>query len=104
VGLGGHLKTGQSWTGQNRPVGAPPQARVFYRVHCRSSKRRNVRKRSDSSEAASASCAPTREDVGARRGKETLRQLLARNLDGARHVSLERRDAPVLTRLVGRHL
>src|SRR3989441_8220108 len=29
--LGGHLKTGQSWTGQNRPVGEPPQARVFYR-------------------------------------------------------------------------
>jgi hypothetical protein len=27
--LGGHLKTGQSWTGQNRPVGEPPQARVF---------------------------------------------------------------------------
>src|SRR5439155_27172799 len=24
--LGGHLKTGQSWTGQNRPVGEPPQA------------------------------------------------------------------------------
>ena len=30
--LGGHLKTGQSWTGQNRPVREPPQARVFYRV------------------------------------------------------------------------
>lgn len=30
--LGGHLKTGQSWTGQNRPVGARPQARAFYRV------------------------------------------------------------------------
>ena len=30
--LGGHLKTGQSWTGQNRPVGEPPQARVLYRV------------------------------------------------------------------------
>jgi hypothetical protein len=30
--LGGHLKTGQSWTGQNRPVGELPQARVFYRV------------------------------------------------------------------------
>ena len=29
--LGGHLKTGQSWTGQNRPVGEPPQARVLYR-------------------------------------------------------------------------
>jgi hypothetical protein len=25
-GLGGHLKTGQSWTGQNRPVGRRPQA------------------------------------------------------------------------------
>jgi TolA-binding protein len=25
-GLGGHLKTGQSWTGQNRPVGEPPPA------------------------------------------------------------------------------
>jgi hypothetical protein len=24
--LGGHLKTGQSWTGQNRPVGEPPPA------------------------------------------------------------------------------
>ena len=32
-GLGGHLKTGQSWTGQNRPVGRAPQAvRVFYRI------------------------------------------------------------------------
>ena len=30
--LGGHLKTGQLWTGQNRPVREPPQARVFYRV------------------------------------------------------------------------
>jgi hypothetical protein len=30
--LGGHLKTGQSWTGQPRPVGAPPQASVFYRA------------------------------------------------------------------------
>jgi hypothetical protein len=31
--LGGHLKTGQSWTGQNRPVGRAPQAvRVFYRI------------------------------------------------------------------------
>lgn len=29
--LGGHLKTGQSWTGENRPVGEPPQARVLYR-------------------------------------------------------------------------
>jgi two-component system NtrC family sensor kinase len=29
--LGGHLKTGQLWTGQNRPVGAAPQAGVFYR-------------------------------------------------------------------------
>jgi hypothetical protein len=29
--LGGHLKTGQLWTGQNRPVGGPPHARVFYR-------------------------------------------------------------------------
>ena len=26
IGLGGHLKTGQSWTGQNRPVGHEPQA------------------------------------------------------------------------------
>src|SRR3989442_14907300 len=26
--LGGHLKTGQLWTGQNRPVREPPQARV----------------------------------------------------------------------------
>jgi len=24
--LGGHLKTGQSWTGQSRPVAAQPQA------------------------------------------------------------------------------
>jgi hypothetical protein len=24
--LGGHVKTGQWWTGQNRPVGEPPQA------------------------------------------------------------------------------
>jgi hypothetical protein len=33
VSLGGHLKTGQSWTGQNRPVGRAPQAvRVFYRI------------------------------------------------------------------------
>ncbi len=31
-GLGGHLKTGQSWTGQNRPVGRAPQARRFYRI------------------------------------------------------------------------
>ena|SRR6266566_9363181 len=30
--LGGHPKTGQLWTGQNRPVREPPQARVFYRV------------------------------------------------------------------------
>jgi hypothetical protein len=30
--LGGHLKTGQSWTAQNRPVGARSQARAFYRV------------------------------------------------------------------------
>ena len=31
--LGGHLKTGQSWTGQNRPVGRAPQAvRVSYRM------------------------------------------------------------------------
>jgi len=31
--LSGHLKTGQSWTGQNRPVGRAPQAvRVFYRI------------------------------------------------------------------------
>jgi hypothetical protein len=30
--LGGHLKTGQSWTGQNRPVGRAPQARGFYRI------------------------------------------------------------------------
>src|SRR3989449_5841899 len=29
--LSGHLKTGQLSTGQNRPVGEPPQARVFYR-------------------------------------------------------------------------
>ena len=29
--LGGHLKTDQLSTGQNRPVGEPPQARVFYR-------------------------------------------------------------------------
>jgi hypothetical protein len=36
--LGGHLKTGQSWTGQNRPVGEPPQARVLYRGRSRSSK------------------------------------------------------------------
>jgi hypothetical protein len=28
-GLGGHLKTGQLWTGQNRPVRKPPQARVL---------------------------------------------------------------------------
>jgi SAM-dependent methyltransferase len=32
LNLGGHLKTGQSWTGQTRPVGARPQARAFYRV------------------------------------------------------------------------
>ena len=31
LGLGGHLKTGQLWTGENRPVGEPPQARVLYR-------------------------------------------------------------------------
>ena len=31
--LGEHLKTGQSWTGQNRPVGRAPQAvRVSYRM------------------------------------------------------------------------
>ena len=30
--LGGHLKTGQLWTPENRPVREPPQARVFYRV------------------------------------------------------------------------
>jgi len=32
--LGGHLKTGQSWTGQNRPVGRRSQAGVLYRVRC----------------------------------------------------------------------
>ena len=35
MGLGGHLKTGQSWTGQNRPVGRAPQARGFYRIGAR---------------------------------------------------------------------
>ena len=30
--FGAHPKTGQWWTGQNRPVREPPQARVFYRV------------------------------------------------------------------------
>ena len=30
--LGGHLKTGQSWTGQNRPVGRAPQAQGFYSI------------------------------------------------------------------------
>ena len=31
--LGGHLKTGQLWTGQTRPVGTgAPSVRVFYRM------------------------------------------------------------------------
>ena len=29
INLGGHLKTGQLWTGQNRPVREPPQAQVL---------------------------------------------------------------------------
>src|SRR5512138_652979 len=32
IALGGQLKSGQSWTPETRPVGAAPQARVFYRV------------------------------------------------------------------------
>jgi hypothetical protein len=32
--LGGHLKTGQSWTGQNRPLWSGPRQVEVYRVGC----------------------------------------------------------------------